>query len=112
MSGYIPPKDLKLGLEMTYQALRSGYDHGARSLWVRARELNFVDPPSRKLEYCWAYSLAKYEDSEADSFFEGYIRNEAPPQDRLVLEDELNQLRRWHPNIEDCIKLTQKLFGE
>jgi hypothetical protein len=112
MSGYVPPADNKQGSEMIYDALRKGYDHGAGTLWVRTRELNFVDPPSRKLEYCWAYRLSKYEDSDADSFFKAHIRNDASAKDRPPLELELNQLRQWHPSIEDCIRLTQQTFGE
>ena len=112
MSGYVLPADNKQGSEMIYEALRKGYDYGAGSLWLRARELNFVDPPSRKLEYCWAYRLAKYENSDADSFLKGYINNDSPAKDRPLLEQELGELRQWHPSIEDCIKLTQQTFGE
>lgn len=112
MSGSVPPADNKQGSEMIYEALRKGYDYGAGTLWLRARELNFVDPPSRKLEYCWAYRLAKYEDSDADSFFKGHIRNDASAKDRPRLEQELDEIRQWHPSNEDCIQLTQQLFGE
>lgn len=112
MSGYVAPADVKQGSEMIYEALRNGYDFGAGSLWLRARELNFVDPLSRKLEYCWAYRLALYEDGDADAFFEGHIRNSASAKDGAFLKDELDQLRQWHPSAEDCIRLTQEVFGE
>eukprot|EP01031_Cornospumella_fuschlensis_P023130 gene23130-28113_t len=116
MSGYIPPKDLKLGLEMTYQALRSGYDHGARSLWVRARELNFVDPPSRKLEYCWAYSLAKYEDSEADSFFEGMnmsnINTSILPVVKTEWQAQLYALQQANKNANTTVTSIQRRIDD
>jgi len=112
MSGYVPPADNKQGSELIYEALRKGYDYGVGSLRLRASDLKFVDPTSRKLEYCWAYHQAKYTDSDADLSMKVYINTDAPPEQRSALELELNHLRQWHPSIEDCIQLTQQLFGE
>jgi hypothetical protein len=111
MAGDMRPKDMKRGMNMVFEAIRKGYDHGASALWLPARELNFVDAASRKLEYCWAYNDAKYASYSADLAYRNNV-NKASPEHRLNLQRELNELRQWHPSIEDCIQLTQQLFGE
>lgn len=112
MSGYVAPADPKRGSEMIYEALRKGYDYYVGSLQSRAGELKLIDAPSRRLEYCWAYHQAKQSKYDPDLSMKVYINNEAPQQDRARLNQELDQLRQWHPSIEDCIQLTQQIFGE
>lgn len=112
MAGDLRPKDIKRGMNMVFEALRKGYDFGVGSLWLRARELNYVDLPSRKLMYCWSYLDSKYRNHEPDSSLDVYINSKAPLVERARLKQELDQLRQWHPSIEDCIQLTQQIFGE
>ena len=112
MAGDLRPKDIQSGMNMIFEALRKGYDFGVGSLWLRARELNYVDLPSRKLMYCWSYLDSKYRNHEPDSSLDVYINSKAPVDERPALNQELDQLRQWHPCIEDCIQLTQKIFGE
>lgn len=110
--GYVAPADAKQGSEMIYEALRKGYDFDVSALRLRAHERNYVDVPSRKLEYCWAYHQAKNSVYEPDLSMNVYINSRATLAERESLNRELDQLRQWHPSIEDCIKLTQQTFGE
>ena len=112
MAGDMRPKDMKRGMNMVFEAIRKGYDHGASALWLPARELNFVDAPSRKLEYCWAYLSARYRYSNPELALEVHVEKYAPDNKRKDIQEELRQFLQWHPRTEDCIKLTQQTFGE
>lgn len=112
ITGDTVPKDTKQGSEMIYAALRKGYGHGTAAFELRIEKLGFVTARSRRAHYCWSFQRAKYWAIEPDLSLRIYIRNEAPQHERSSIELELNQLRQWHPNIEDCIRLTQQLFGE
>lgn len=112
MAGDMRPKDMKLGMNMVFEAIRKGYEHGASALWLPARELNFADASSRKLEYCWAYVSARYRYSNPELALEVYVEKYAPDSQRIDIQEELRRLRQWHPSNEDCIQLTQRTFGE
>jgi hypothetical protein len=103
-------KDFKKGIEMTFNAVRSGYVHGAGALWSHFVKRGLNVDINRRIEYCWGYHLAKYTDSDADLRLKVYAQTEAPFEQRPDLERELNQFREWHPNIEDCIDLTKQAF--
>lgn len=111
MAGDMRPKDMKRGMNMVFEAIRKGYDHWVGSLELRSEELGYDVPKNRHVHYCWAYQGAKYQEAPADLTFVVHI-NKSPQDQRPALEGELNELRRWHPSIEDCIQLTQQNFGE
>lgn len=112
MSGYLPPKDLKRGSEMIFEALRAGYIHGASALRIFFVSAGLDKYPNRQLEYCWSFHAAKISINDADLTLKVYAFNDAPPIERSALEFELNKLRQWSPSIDECISLTRKNFGE
>lgn len=105
------PKQANRGSEMLFDAIRKGYIHGAKELWVNFVHQGLDKPINRRLEYCWSYHVAKNRFSEADLALKVHAHTDAPPEQRPALEDELNQFRQWHPSIEECIELTQKSLG-
>jgi hypothetical protein len=111
MAGDMRPKDMKRGMNMVIEAIRKGYDHWVGSLKIHFEERGYDDPKNRHAHYCWAYQGAKYREAPADLTFVVYI-NKSPPDQRPALERELNELRQWHPSIEDCIQLTQSTLAE
>lgn len=111
MAGDLRPKDMKLGMNMVFEAIRNGYEHSVGSFKIHFEERGYDDPKNRHVHYCWAYQGAKYREAPADLTFVVYI-NKSTPDQRPALERELNDLRKWQPSIEDCIQLTQKTIGE
>ena len=112
ITGDTVPKDTKKGSEMIYEALRKGYEHGTAAFELRIEKLGLATAEGRRAHYCWSLQRAKYWEIEPGFSLRMYIRNKAPQHERSSLELELEQLRQWHPSIEDCIQLTQQLFGE
>lgn len=103
-------QDVPRGRALLYQALRSGYLGAAGSIrnYFDAQGLDVAR--NRRLTYCWGYHAAKIRFIDADLFLLVH-RNRARPEQRPALESELHELRKWHPTIEECIDLTDKIQG-
>ncbi len=104
-------QDMARGTDLLIKALRSGYLRAAVSFWGPVEERGLDGVRHRQLVYCWGFQAAKYWFSDADLSLVVY-RNKAPPERRASLEEELNQLRQWHPEIEECIELTNAVQEE
>lgn len=106
------PKEPKRGTEMIFEALSQGYLHGAWMLSTYSLAIGLHTPTDRRLNYCWDFQVSKTRHEDADLNLKVNSHTDAPPDQRPTLERELNELRQWHPRIEDCIRLTQQTFGE
>ena len=97
-------KDMNRGTQMLIEALGQGYLHGAGALWILSRNKGFGSAEYRRLEYCWGYQVAKFADYRPGNALEVYV-SALPPEKRSALSSELNLLREWHPDTNDCINL-------
>lgn len=105
------PKDVRRGMNMIFDGIRNGYIHGVGSLRVEFVNGGLESPKNRLLEYCWGYHAAKIRPNDADLALSVYIEK-LPSEQQPSLKQELDQLRQWHPNIEECIGLTKQTFGD
>jgi hypothetical protein len=104
-------KDTQRGTQMLFDAIRRGYPHLATGfLSFDSEAMGMSDARNRKLVFCWQYHEAKTDFIGAGLYFEVY-RNNAPIEQHESLNAELNQLRSWHPSVEECIELTQQATG-
>lgn len=104
-------KDTQRGTQMQFDAIRRGYPYLATgSLRLNSKAMGMSDARNRKLVFCWQYHEAKTDFIDASLSFEVY-RDSAPIEQRESLNAELNQLRSWHPSVEECIELTQQATG-
>jgi hypothetical protein len=106
------PKELRRGFEMVSEALRQDYIHGAWMFSSHSIARGFSELSDRKLIYCWDQQVARTRHEDADLNLKVNAHTDAPPEQRAALERELNELRKWHPSTEDCIKLTQETLGD
>ncbi|QIM51093.1 hypothetical protein [Hydrogenophaga crocea] len=104
-------QDVARGTDLLIKALRAGYLRAAGSFWSDIDRQGLDSARNRRLVYCWGYQMAQYESSDADLSLRVY-RNQAPREQQAALDDERNQLRRWHPALDECIALNNATPGE
>lgn len=104
-------RNIPQGMKLLTSAIHMGYMHAAGTLGHYFEvEYGLEDGRNRRRIYCWDYQSAKNDFHDPDLSIRVY-RNQARPEQREALAREIQELRSWHPAVEECFDLSQQTSG-